>query len=283
MRWQGQRQSSNVDDRRGRGSTVAVGGGLMTLALVVIVYLLGGDPSVVLNTIQPPQTQSQSGAPYQETAEERQLAEFASVVMAETEDVWGTLFREEGLTYENPTLVLYTGRVQTACGVGTSSTGPFYCPGDHTVNIDLSFFDELKRRFDAPGDFAIAYVIAHEVGHHVQTLLGTTEKVMSLRGRLGQAEFNKYLVRFELQADFYAGVWAHYVGRMDLLEEGDLDEALNAASAVGDDRIQESMQGYVVPDTFTHGTSEQRSYWFYQGYKSGDIRRGDTFNSNSGM
>jgi uncharacterized protein len=179
-----------------------------------------------------------------------------------------------------PKLVLYTGSVDSACGYSSAATGPFYCPGDHKVYIDLSFYDELQRRFKAPGDFAMAYVIAHEIGHHVQTLLGVTQKVMTLRSQLSEVEFNRYLVRLELQADYYSGVWAHYANRLNLLEEGDLDEALNAASAVGDDRIQKNTQGYIVPDSFTHGTSEQRRYWFTKGFRSGDIRGGNTFSSD---
>jgi predicted metalloprotease len=191
------------------------------------------------------------------------------------------LFRNEGARYEYPKLVLYSGSVQSACGFSSAATGPFYCPGDHKLYIDLSFYDELQQKFKAPGDFAMAYVVAHEVGHHVQTLLGINEKVMALRTRLSEKEFNKYLVRLELQADYLAGVWAHYADRTNLLEEGDLDEALNAASAVGDDRIQKSMQGYVVPESFTHGTSEQRKRWFYKGFKSGNLADGDTFSAEN--
>ena len=256
-----------------------VGGGIGTILIVLAVYLLGGDPTQILNTMQ--SNDSQTTAPYQGTAEENEIAQFVSVVLAETEDVWTELFRKEGLNYDYPKLVLYTGSVQSACGFSGAATGPFYCPGDHKLYIDLSFFDELQKRFKAPGDFAMAYVVAHEVGHHVQTLLGTNEKVMSLRSRLSEKEFNKYLIRLELQADYFAGVWAHYVKRMDLLEEGDVEEALNAASAVGDDRIQKSTQGYVVPDSFTHGTSEQRKKWFYQGFRSGDLNGGDTFNAGN--
>jgi len=256
-----------------------VGGGIGTILIVLAVYLLGGDPTQILNTMQ--SDDSQTTAPYQGTAEEHEIAQFVSVVLAETEDVWTELFRKEGLNYDYPKLVLYTGSVQSACGFAGAATGPFYCPGDHKLYIDLSFFDELQKRYKAPGDFAMAYVVAHEVGHHVQTLLGTNEKVMSLRSRLSEKEFNKYLIRLELQADYFAGVWAHYVKRMDLLEEGDVEEALNAASAVGDDRIQKSAQGHVVPDSFTHGTSEQRKNWFYKGFRSGDLKGGDTFNAGN--
>ncbi|HZG70471.1 MAG TPA: neutral zinc metallopeptidase, partial [Chondromyces sp.] len=195
------------------------------------------------------------------------------------EEVWTEIFQQEGLVYKEPTLVLYTDSVQSACGAASSAVGPFYCPGDQKLYIDLSFYNELQQNFQAPGDFAMAYVIAHEVGHHVQTLLGTTNQLNSLRQRLSETEYNKYQVRFELQADYLAGVWAHHAQGMNLLEEGDLEEALNAASAVGDDTIQKRAQGYVVPESFTHGTSEQRKRWFYKGFQSGDLRGGDTFNA----
>jgi hypothetical protein len=279
MLWKGRRESSNVEDRRGRAPKIMLGGGIGTVILVLAIYFLGGDPTQILNNSQ--LTDSQTTSSYQGTAEENELAQFVSVVLAETEDVWTDLFRKEGADYTYPKLVLYSGNVQSACGFAGAATGPFYCPGDYKLYIDLSFFDELQKRFKAPGDFAMAYVVAHEVGHHVQTLLGINEKVMSLRSRLSEKEFNKYLVRLELQADYLAGVWAHYVKRMNLLEEGDIDEALNAASAVGDDRIQNSTQGYVVPDSFTHGTSEQRKQWFYKGFRSGDLRGGDTFNADN--
>jgi len=279
MLWKGRRESSNVEDRRGRAPKIMLGGGIGTVILVLAIYFLGGDPTQILNNSQ--LTDSQTTSSYQGTAEENELAQFVSVVLAETEDVWTDLFRKEGADYTYPKLVLYSESVQSACGFAGAATGPFYCPGDYKLYIDLSFFDELQKRFKAPGDFAMAYVVAHEVGHHVQTLLGINEKVMSLRSRLSEKEFNKYLVRLELQADYLAGVWAHYVKRMNLLEEGDIDEALNAASAVGDDRIQNSTQGYVVPDSFTHGTSEQRKQWFYKGFRSGDLRGGDTFNADN--
>ena len=198
-------------------------------------------------------------------------------MLAETENVWHGIFEEEGTTYREPKLVLFSGRVESACGIAGAATGPFYCPGDEKLYIDLSFFEELQKRFKAPGDFAMAYVIAHEVGHHIQNLTGVMDKMNGLRSRLSEEEYNKYSVRLELQADFYAGIWAHYTEQQDLLEGGDLEEALNAASAVGDDRIQKQSQGYVVPESFTHGTSEQRKKWFYKGFTSGDIRQGDTF------
>jgi predicted metalloprotease len=256
-----------------------VGGGIGTIIVILAIYFLGGDPSQLLNNVQIENTQTT--APYQGTAEENELSQFVSVVLADTEDVWTELFRKEGAEYSYPKLVLYSGSVQSACGFSGAATGPFYCPGDYNLYIDLSFYDELQQRFKAPGDFAMAYVIAHEVGHHVQTLLGINEKVMSLRSRLSEEEFNKYLVRLELQADYFSGVWAHYAQRMNVLEEGDLDEALNAASAVGDDRIQKSARGYVVPESFTHGTSVQRKRWFDKGFRSGDLKGGDTFNTDN--
>lgn len=279
MRWQGRRESSNVEDRRGKSSKGIIGGGIGGIILIVVVLLLGGDPTSLLQNIQ---TSNQSTtATYSETAEEKEQAQFVSVVLAETEDIWHQIFSEYGKTYREPKLVLFTESVQSACGVAGSSTGPFYCPGDEKLYIDLSFFKELQTRFKAPGDFAMAYVIAHEVGHHIQNLLGTMDKMNRLRSRLSEEEYNKYSVRLELQADFYAGVWAHYTDKMKgLLEQGDLDEALNSASAVGDDRIQKQAQGYVVPESFTHGTSEQRKRWFYKGYDTGDIRQGDTFNTD---
>lgn len=275
MKWKGRTGSSNVQDRRGMSpSKGIVGGGIGTIILFLVIALLGGDPTALINNssyINPAPSQ------YVESAEENELAEFSSVVLAETETVWADLFEKEGLKYEYPTLVLYNDRVQSACGTATSATGPFYCPGDTSVYIDLSFYQELKQNFKAPGDFAFAYVIAHEVGHHVQNQLGITKQVMDLRGRLSEKEFNQYMVRLELQADYFAGVWAHYVERANLLEKGDIQEALNAASAVGDDRIQSEAWGYVVPDKFTHGTSEQRSRWFNRGLVSGNIEDGDTF------
>jgi len=279
MLWKGRRESSNVEDRRGRVSRAAVGGGIGTIVIALVIYLLGGDPSQLLNVTQ--QGSSDTETSYQATAEENELAKFVSVVLADTEDVWQEQFRKSGSTYENPKLVLYSGSVESACGMSGAATGPFYCPADHKVYIDLSFYNELRDRFQAPGDFAMAYVIAHEVGHHVQTLIGINDKVMALRSRLSETEFRKYLVRLELQADYLAGVWAHHAGKMKLLEEGDIEEAMNAASAVGDDRIQKNAQGYVVPDSFTHGTSEQRKRWFLRGFKTGDLSEGDTFKAQS--
>jgi predicted metalloprotease len=280
MRWKGRKQSSNVEDRRGLSAKGIAGGGIGTIVIVLIVLLLGGDPTSLIQNIQT--TDQTTTSNYQETAEEKELAQFVSVILAETENVWHNIFTDIGKQYREPKLVLFSGSVQSACGVAGSSTGPFYCPGDQKLYIDLSFYQELQTKFKAPGDFAMAYVVAHEVGHHIQNLLGTMEKVQQLRSRISQEEYNQYSVRLELQADFYAGVWAHYTDRIEgLLEEGDLEEALNAASAVGDDRIQKQAQGYVVPESFTHGTSEQRKRWFYKGYKTGDIRQGDTFNTTN--
>jgi len=280
MRWKGRKESSNVEDRRGispRGKGL-VGGGLGTIAIVIVVLLLGGDPTSIIQNVQiNDQTTSTN---YTESANDKELAQFVSVVLAETENVWHAIFKEEGSTYREPKLVLFSGQVESACGVAGASTGPFYCPGDEKLYLDLSFFEELQNRFKAPGDFAMAYVIAHEVGHHIQKLTGVMDMMNDLRSRLSEEQYNKYSVRLELQADFYAGIWAHYTEQQDLLESGDLEEALKAASAVGDDNIQKQAQGYVVPESFTHGTSEQRKKWFYKGFTSGDIRQGDTFGAS---
>lgn len=278
MLWKGRRESSNVEDRRRLSPGGIVGGGIGTIVIVVIVLLLGGDPTSLLQNGQPDGQTTNSN--YTETAEEKELVQFVSVVLAETENIWSEIFREKGSTYREPKLVLFRGKVESACGVAGSSTGPFYCPGDEKLYIDLSFYDELQRRFKAPGDFAMAYVIAHEVGHHIQKLTGTMQKMDELRSQLSEEEYNKYSVRLELQADFYAGVWAHFTQQENLLESGDLEEALNAASAVGDDNIQKQSQGYVVPESFTHGTSEQRKRWFYKGYTTGDMMLGDTFSGD---
>ncbi|HYG11626.1 MAG TPA: neutral zinc metallopeptidase [Pyrinomonadaceae bacterium] len=281
MRWRGRRESTNVEDRRGvsRGG-MAVGGGLGTIALIVLALLFGADPRELLDQNQ--------GSPVQETGSARQvnpqedeLKRFTSVVLAETEDVWNTLFQQAGRRYSEPTLSLFTGQTRSACGVAGASVGPFYCPGDEKIYIDLSFYRDMRTKLGAPGDFAQAYVIAHEVGHHVQHLLGTMEQVDARRGRLSEAEANRLSVMLELQADFYAGVWAHYAERRGIIEPGDIEEALGAASAVGDDRLQRRGQGYVVPDSFTHGSSEQRVRWFRRGLESGDMRQGDTFNARN--
>jgi predicted metalloprotease len=281
MRWQGRRKSDNVEDRRGiSGKGLAVGGGLGGLIIVVLYFLLGGNPNEITQSLQTGGTTStaSSGAPLSE--KDKELGDFVSVILADTEDVWGTVFRESGQQYRDPHLVLFTDQVESACGYAGAATGPFYCPGDEKVYLDLSFFDEMQQELGAPGDFALGYVIAHEVGHHVQNLLGIMDQVMSRRGRASEREFNQLQVRLELQADFLAGVWAHYARKtVGYLEPGDIEEGLNAASAVGDDRIQRRSQGYVVPDAFTHGTSEQRVRWFKKGLETGDINQGDTFNA----
>lgn len=249
------------------------GGGVGVLVLAAVILLLGGNPLGLLSSIS---TTGGSAIP----PDDDELAQFVSVVLADTEDVWRHLFREEGIEYDEPTLVLFDGRVHSACGLAGAATGPFYCPADEQIYIDLTFFDELDERFGAPGDFAQAYVIAHEVGHHVQRLLGTTDRVHGARGRLSEAEYNDLSVRLELQADYFAGVWAHHAQAMaGILEPGDLEEAIRAASAIGDDRLQMQTQGYVVPDSFTHGTSAQRVRWFERGFRSGDFGGGDTFSA----
>jgi predicted metalloprotease len=282
MRWKGREQSGNVEDRRGiGGKTIIAGGGIGTIIILLIVWLLGGNPLQVLNNLQSSNPASAS-AEAQVSEAEAELSQFVSVVLKDTEDVWNTLFSQSGKTYREPTLVLYSEAAQSACGYSSSATGPFYCPGDEKVYIDLTFLEELQQRLVAPGDFAMAYIISHEVGHHVQKLLGVTDQMASARGRMSETEYNQYSVRLELQADFLAGVWAYHAQKMkNILEEGDIEEALNAASAVGDDRIQMQSRGYVVPDAFTHGTSEQRVYWFTKGFKTGDINQGDTFQAGS--
>jgi predicted metalloprotease len=278
MKWKGRAQSGNIEDRRGLGTgTKMIGGTFGTLAIVVIVWLLGGNPTELLNSLQSPGTSS-SVVDSSLIEREQELAEFASVVLKDTEDIWHLLFEENGKTYKEPVLVLFSNEAQSACGFSSSATGPFYCPGDEKVYIDLSFMAQLQDRLGATGDFAMAYIIAHEVGHHVQKQLGITDKMNEIRGRVSEKEYNKYTVKLELQADFFAGVWAHYADKTkNVLEEGDLEEAMNAAEAVGDDRIQMQSQGYVVPDAFTHGTSEQRRTWFMKGYRTGDLSEGDTF------
>jgi uncharacterized protein len=282
MKWLGGRESDNVEEgsSSGIGAGHIVGGGLGTLVIGIIIYLLGGNPSEVL---QPTQQQYQQETTHTAHGSDR-ATHFVKVVLAETEDVWSSLFKEMGKEYQPPILHLYTNYVESACGMASSATGPFYCPADEKVYLDRTFFIELKQRFDAPGDFANAYVIAHEVGHHVQHLLGTTDKVERLRRGASKKESNRYSVMLELQADFYAGVWAHYIKETDkVVEEGDIEAALNAANAIGDDRLQKQTQGRVVPDAFTHGTSEQRMYWFKKGYETGDIKQGNTFKEMGGV
>ncbi len=280
MLYKGRRQSSNVEDRRGMstGRKVGVGGGIVTVIIALVVMLLGGDPSQVLQMMETQQATTENVSDYQPTAHEQELAEFVSVTLADTEDVWNKLFDDSGLTYREPTLVLFSGAAESACGFAQSATGPFYCPGDEKVYIDLNFLEELQQKLGAQGDFAVAYIVAHEVGHHVQKLLGVLDQVHSLRGQVNEKEYNAQTVKLELQADFYAGIWAHHAQKMkNILEEGDIEEAMNAAQAVGDDRIQKQSQGYVVPDSFTHGTSAQRMKWFKKGFETGNVNNGDTF------
>lgn len=274
MKWIGRRGSSNVEDRRsGGGGRIAMGGGIGSIVIIALVWLLGGDPSQILNQVGNQQSQQVADPAAQDS-----MAQFVSVVLADTEEVWGKIFSEYGETYRQPKLVLFRGAVESACGSASSASGPFYCSADERIYIDLSFCDDLRERFGAPGDFAIAYVIAHEVGHHVQNLLGTLGKVNDARGNMGERQANQLTVKLELQADYYAGVWAYHAQNMlNVLEKGDISEALGAASAVGDDRLQMQTQGHVVPDAFTHGTSEQRMEWFKKGYESGRLDEGDTF------
>lgn len=278
MKWIGRRQSDNVEDRRGMsgGGKTILGGGIIGV-IILLLQTFGGENAQILTPVL--EQFNQNGAPTEQralTAEEEKIGEFPKVVFADTEDIWTKIFEENNMQYEKPKMVLFTGSVETACGGASSASGPFYCPGDQKVYMDLAFFDELQTKFGASGgDFATAYVIAHEVGHHIQTLLGTSAKMRQAQQGKSEAEANKLSVALELQADFYAGVWAKY--NQENLDIGDIDEALSAAQAVGDDAIQKRMQGHIVPESFTHGTSEQRKYWFMKGYTTGDIRQGDTF------
>jgi len=278
MKWLGRRQSDNVEDRRGlSGGKVIAGGGVIGI-IILLLNVFGGETgqqiTPILEQMQGGQSQTETAVPL--SKEDEEMGNFVKVILADNEDIWSKIFTENGMTYEKPKLVLFKGSVQTACGGASSASGPFYCPGDRKVYMDLAFFEELKTKFGAKGgDFAIAYVIAHEIGHHIQTLLGTSSKMRQEQQGKSEAEANKLSVALELQADFYAGVWAHY--NQENLDPGDIDEALSAANAVGDDAIQSKMQGHVVPDSFTHGTSEQRMYWFKKGFKSGDIKQGNTF------
>ncbi|WP_158838512.1 KPN_02809 family neutral zinc metallopeptidase [Polaribacter sp. L3A8] len=298
MKWKGNRKSANVDDRRGASSGGSSGGGLGGLSpmliglllklvtskkgliivgiVLAVMYFTGNNPLNFLtgNT----NNQIQSSTTYKGTAKENELAEFSATILANTEDVWNKIIPN----YREPTLVLFTGSVSSACGNASSATGPFYCPGDEKLYIDLSFFDEMEKKLNAPGDFAQAYVIAHEVGHHIQNITGMNRKVQAMRGKVSTTEYNKYSVMLELQADFYAGVWANHSQRINkMMESGDLEEALNAANAIGDDRLQKNATGRVVPDSFTHGTSAQRMRWFKKGFETGDVNQGDTFNARS--
>lgn len=280
MRWQLGRRSTNVEDRRGTGvSGPVIGGGIGAIILSVIVALLGGDPSVILNQGEAPS--DRTGTEYPQTqrppADDR-MADFVSVVLADTEDTWHKLFQQTGETYVEPKLVLFSGAVNSACGYARSAVGPFYCPADQKLYIDLNFYRDLKNRYQAPGDFAQAYVIAHEVGHHVQNQLGISNRVRALQRRVDQVEANQLSVRQELQADCFAGIWAHHAQRSrQILEAGDIEEALNAASSIGDDRLQQQTKGYVVPEAFTHGSSAQRVRWFKQGIQTGDPEQCNTF------
>jgi predicted metalloprotease len=282
MKWIGRRQSDNVEDRRGMsgGGKTILGGGIIGI-IILLLNTFGGENAQMITPIleqfnQQQTTQTESRAL---TEAEKTEGEFVKTLMADNEDVWTKIFEENGLTFEAPKLILFSGQVETACGGASSASGPFYCPGDKTIYMDMTFFDELRTKFGAEGgDFAVAYVMAHEFGHHIQTLLGTSGKVRQLQGNKSETEGNKLSVGLELQADFYAGLWTHYNEKQNkILEAGDIEEALSAANAVGDDAIQKKMQGQVVPDSFTHGNSQQRMYWFNRGFESGDIKKGDTF------
>ena len=283
MKWKGREESDNVEDRRGMsgGGKAVVGGGIIGI-VILLLNLFGGENAKmltpVLEQINQGQQTEQTGEQRALTPEEVEIGKFTKTIFRDNEVTWDKIFQENNMDYEQPKMVLFSDAVETACGSATSASGPFYCPGDKKVYMDLRFFEELKTRFGAKGgDFAIAYVIAHEVGHHIQTITGTSGKVRQLQQNKSKTEANKLSVCLELQADFYAGVWAHY--NKQYLEEGDIEEALSAAHAVGDDAIQSKMQGHVQPDTFTHGTSEQRIYWFKKGFQSGDIKQGDTFSA----
>jgi predicted metalloprotease len=279
MKWIGRRQSDNVEDRRGMssGGKTIIGGGIIGI-IILLLNVFGGEKAQMITPIleqfnQQQNTQTETRAL---TAEEEKLAEFPKVILKDTEVIWTKIFEENNMEYIKPKMVLFTGSVETACGGASSASGPFYCPSDQKVYMDLGFFDELQTKFGASGgDFATAYVIAHEVGHHIQTLLGTSAKMHHAQEGKSEAEANKLSVALELQADFYAGVWAKH--NQENLDIDDIDEALSAAQAVGDDAIQKRMQGHIVPESFTHGTSEQRKFWFMKGYKTGDISQGDTF------
>jgi predicted metalloprotease len=278
MKWQGRQESGNIEDRRGRSTgRMAIGGGIGTIVIVLIVWLLGGDPVKLLNSIQGGADTEQVST----SAEEDQMAQFVAVVLKDTETVWGKLFEQSNTTYRQPKLVLFRDQVESACGLASTAAGPFYCPSDEKVYIDLSFCDQLKSRFGVYGDFAVAYVIAHEIGHHVQNQLGIIQRVDKQRSRLSEKKANQLTVRLELQADFLSGMWAHYAQEMlNTLDAGDIEEAMNAASAVGDDKLQMQYQGRIVPDAFTHGTSAQRKKWFRRGWETGDLNKGDTFNAD---
>lgn len=276
------RQSSNVEDRRGIRFKGAGGIGIGSIVLALIAMYFGQDPTVILQNAQQNTGGQQEQVPYQESAQEAESRALVASVLADTEEAWGQIFQSNGQTYEQPKLILFSGAVESACGFAQAAVGPFYCPADHQVYIDLSFYDELRNRFGAPGDFAQAYVIAHEVGHHVQTLMGISEKTQAARSRAGEAQSNEISVRQELQADCFAGIWARNADQArGVLETGDIEEGLNAASAIGDDRLQKQSRGYVSPESFTHGSSEQRVRWFKRGFESGLVESCDTFNART--
>lgn len=279
MDWRGRRESSNIDDRRSiSGGGLALGGGVIGLVFILAKFFLGGGDINDLQQLIPQQQQQQQEMSAQQQQQDDEEASFVKVVLADTEDVWNKLFGEMGKQYVEPTLVLFRGSTTSGCGGANAATGPFYCPGDKKLYIDLSFAQQLRDQFGVKGDFAMAYVVAHEVGHHVQDLLGLSDKMAQLRQQLSETEYNKYSVRLELQADFYAGLWAHYDQKMkNVINADDIEEALTAANAIGDDRLQQEYQGTVTPDSFTHGTSEQRMYWFKKGYETGDFNQGNTF------
>ncbi|MGH9236820.1 MAG: KPN_02809 family neutral zinc metallopeptidase [Vicinamibacterales bacterium] len=280
MRWQGRAGSGNIEDRRGMGMALPIGGGIGGLVLVLLISALTGtNPNDIINSA--PSSSESVGTAGSESLENDPQAQFVSVVLKSTEEVWGEVFRERGAGYQDPRLVLFTDATQSACGVGQSAMGPFYCPVDQKVYLDLSFFRDLDTRFGAPGDFAQAYVVAHEVGHHVQTLTGVSERVHAMRQRSSERAANQLSVQQELQADCYAGVWGHYAGRQGLLDPGDAEEGLRAAAAIGDDRLQKQSQGRVVPESFTHGSSEQRMTWLRRGMENGRIEACDTFNTGT--
>jgi uncharacterized protein len=276
MQWQGRRESSNVEDRRGiTGGGMAIGGGVIGVIFILAKFLLGGGD---LNDLQQLVPQQQQELTTEQKAAQDTEATFVKVVLADTEDVWTKIFSDMGRTYTDPTLVLFSGTTTSACGNASAATGPFYCPVDQDVYIDLSFAQQLKDQFGATGEFAMAYVVAHEVGHHVQDLLGLTKKMQQIQQQVSETQYNKYSVALELQADFYAGIWAHYDQKMkNVINPEDIQDALNAANAIGDDRLQQEYQGTVTPDSFTHGTSAQRMYWFKKGYDTGDMNQGNTF------
>lgn len=281
MRWESGRRSTNIEDRRGMGGAGMIGGGGIGMLILVLIisFISGRNPLELMQQVEqtaPAGEAVQTGAPSNDPQ-----AEKIAWVLADTEDTWRRIFQQNGATYQDPVLVLFEGSVRSTCGMASSAVGPFYCPADHKVYLDLSFFRDLDQRFGAPGDFAEAYVVAHEVGHHVQTLVGVSERINAARSRMSEAEANQLSVRQELQADCYAGVWGHHANRRDALDEGDIEEGLRAAAAIGDDRLQRRSQGHVVPESFTHGSSEQRQRWLMRGLQTGDINQCDTFNSTT--